>query len=1143
MATTSMLRARGLYTFPSYLSAIPEGALQKAEDVIIDKEGVIEPRRGITQYGTVGSVITDLPKQLLLYKDRILAHYGSSLAYDNGSGTFANFTGTFSETEAGLRLKSVESNSNFYITTSDGIRKIAATSAATLSSAMISAAGPIKALTGTGQCDYTQPIFAGYSKVAYRIVWGTKDVNGNLLEGSPSPAIEITNQSPDSCAFELTFLVPNGITTDYFYRIYRTQIATAASFSALTDLETGDEMRLVMEEGYTSGSEIIVTDVTPDSFRDQSQNLYTNEFSGEGILQANEPPPFAKDIALYKNAVFFADTRLRHKLLFNLLGVGGMQSFGGVQDTIDITSISYSAPDTTITFSAAPGLIVNQRIVILGSGAASLDGIHTVKSAVGNTITVEVDGTGATATNCSVYGSSITIAKGVTINRYYFVGRPEITDVLWPTKAAAVDGGYIIVSAYENKNKYTIWLDKTGTTTAPSGIDTEGTIKIRVDISGAGVITADDVAEAVLAAVEANSFDFILVNTTGTLRITCANSGSADDVVNGAVAPGVTITKIQDGQGENSTLGYVRLSTFISSAQNIDDTARSLVKVITKNASEVVNAYYIFKPNDLPGQMLLESKTLDTTGFTIVANSSDVGALFNPNLTTTASSDNEERGNRIYYSKISQPEAIPIVNYADVGPKDKKIKRIIALRDSLFILKEEGVYRLTGETSSNYFITLFDNSAAILGPDTATVMNNQIYCLTTQGVTTITETGVSVVSRPIENILAQVTSPAFTNYKTIAFGASYESDRSYFLWLPKEDFDTVAVRCLRYNTFTNTWTIWNKKAKCAIVGTEKNKLFIGSGVDNYVDVERKDISRLDYADRQYTYALGADAFKTGYIEVSSTALMDQGDVVRQVQYVTMSQVIRLAKKLFFDPAIPMTVGNNNKLFYSEFELEAGCDLQAELADLITQLNADVGGSFNTTYSNDFATFQTEFNALILDLNSSSLLAVKTYQESNGTIPFEMLISKVRNNTEIEVLSAQNFIQGDYILYKAIVSQVVWAPNTLGDPSLMKHVRESTMMFDNAGLAFASVAYNTDLSSGFEEIPFLMEGDGSWGVFYYSSTTWGGEGTNRPFRTLIPRQKQRCRFIRAKFEHSTAFYKYGILGLSFVFEVNSERAYK
>jgi hypothetical protein len=98
-----MLRVRGLHTFSSYLSAIPEGALLQADNVVIDKDNVIEPRRGFTQYGTIGTIGTDIAKQLLIYKDRSLAHYNSTIAWDNGSGTFTDYVATFSSVQSGLR--------------------------------------------------------------------------------------------------------------------------------------------------------------------------------------------------------------------------------------------------------------------------------------------------------------------------------------------------------------------------------------------------------------------------------------------------------------------------------------------------------------------------------------------------------------------------------------------------------------------------------------------------------------------------------------------------------------------------------------------------------------------------------------------------------------------------------------------------------------------------------------------------------------------------------------------------------------------------------------------------------------------------------------------------------------------------------
>ena len=48
----------------------------------------------------------------------------------------------------------------------------------------------------------------------------------------------------------------------------------------------------------------------------------------------------------------------------------------------------------------------------------------------------------------------------------------------------------------------------------------------------------------------------------------------------------------------------------------------------------------------------------------------------------------------------------------DVGPKDREIKRIIALRDSLFIFKVDGIYRLSGDVAP-FTVAPFDFSTQL----------------------------------------------------------------------------------------------------------------------------------------------------------------------------------------------------------------------------------------------------------------------------------------------------------------------------------------------------------------------------------------------------------------------------------------------
>lgn len=1149
MANTSMLKAKGLHTYNNYYSEIPEGALHVAENVNIDRLSTIESRRGIRQYGEIGTINSDVAKQLLLYKNRVLAHYDSKIAYDNGSGTFSDFVASFMETEAGLRVKYIEQNGNLFVTTSTGVRKISANSAANLSSAKISDAGGIKALGGSAAVNYATPgFFEGYSKVAYKIVWGTKDINNNVILGTPSTAIEATNQSTNSATVDVTFDVPQSVTTDYFYRIYRTAVFTAATFADIQNLVVNDEYNLVYEAAYVSGTSITINDIVPEDFRAGGVPLYTNEQSGEGILQANEPPPFAKDIAIYKNSAFYANTRTKYKQLIDMIGTSGLRRFGAIGDAINIVSIIYSAPNTTITFSADPGIAIGKKIVITNSAAVGLDGVRTVTATGVNSITVVANGTGASAVDASVYASYITITKGLNSDDYFFVGRPKIQSFDFPAYYAGIDQDYFIIYSANNESAYTVYFhDTAGPIVEPSNSETDGTIFIKVDVSSADT-TGALIADKVQSAIESNSFDFSISRLSDILTITNANSGVTSNAIIATINPitGLSSATLQDGDGENLTLGYIRLSTLASPSQRIDDTARSIARVVTANVSGDVNGYYISGPQDAPGKMYFESRALDTTSFSIIASDASTGGAFNPDITTAATAENEEKPNRVYYSKTSQPEAVPLVNYFDVGPQDKKILRILGLRDSLFILKEEGLYRLTGENPTNFSVTLFDNSAIVNAPDTCVIMDNQIFAFTTQGIARISETGVDIISQPVQEIFNLYSSPRYVNYKTASFACSYVEDSAFIIWLPKNPTDTTGTVAYRFSTLTETWTTWTKKgnAKCAIVETNANLLYIGPDDDNLVEIERKDLRRVDFADREYLLNIAPNSIVDTTIQLPSLLNVEVGDVLVQQQYVTASIVERLSKKFALDAGVPNTVGNSNKDFYRNFDIVPGDSVQDKLGEIITQLNTDIGSAYPTLFSTNIVTFQTEFNDMIDDFNLDPLLLHTNYNQATSLIEYEVFITELdRQENSVIVELIQPIQTGPIVHFKAIACTVVYAPFYFGEPALLKHVRDATIMFINASLTKGTIGYNTDLSANFEDIPFGMEGVGNWGTWIYDSISWGGEGTARPFRTLIPRQKQRCRFIRTRFKHKAAFGEFQIIGISYSFEANSERAYK
>lgn len=335
---------------------------------------------------------------------------------------------------------------------------------------------------------------------------------------------------------------------------------------------------------------------------------------------------------------------------------------------------------------------------------------------------------------------------------------------------------------------------------------------------------------------------FLNVKTKQKLSIKLLSAGGTglvnDDTItiNGVVFTGKA--------SETIGSGYFKVSTGGSASQNISDTAQSLVKVINQYTSNTtVYAYYVSGFQDLPGQILLMYRTLGASTFAVTvsrATAWDIG---------TGTSSNDEYQNGIMWSKTSQPEHVPSAHLEFVGSKNYEGRRILALRDSLFILKTDGVWRLTG-SDGKWSIDPLDTSTKIIAPDSAVVVNNQIFCLSDQGIVAISDVGVEVISRPIEDQIAEILSENSTNVKKLSFGVAYETDRKYILHTITNSGDAYCTQAFVYNTFTKAWTNRVKDVKFQFLNLADDKLYICNPSDKHVLQERKTLTFTDYVDEE-----------------------------------------------------------------------------------------------------------------------------------------------------------------------------------------------------------------------------------------------------------------------------------------------------
>lgn len=743
------------------------------------------------------------------------------------------------------------------------------------------------------------------------------------------------------------------------------------------------------------------------------------------------------------------------------------------------------------------------------------------------------------------------------------------------------------------------------------------------------------------------------------------------------------------------------LSDVLSPTQAIDETAKSLIRIINSDACGIVDAFYLSGECDLPGIILFQAKSLSSpefvlgtdkgvstcsciicidknfnpildqshciTDFTICGSSTivdsashgfktnDVVYIFNTltnldgkkvisavpcinkfKIDTIACcvscitgkvfyygqySNNEKKPNRLYFSKESQPEAVPLVNFLDVGTRDEGIDRIIALRDNLFVLKKDGTFILTGTTSSDFIVKLLDNSANIIARDSAAILNNQIFMLTTQGVTRVTDSGVCIISRSIEDKILDVIGPNF-NTESLTFGLGYESDRSYLLWLPTNEVDTVATQVYRYNTFNNSWVRWTVCSTSGIINNRDDKIYLGAGNNNNLLKERKNNNRTDIADLSFDLNLIYQSTQDCLIQLESISCIEVGDSLVQTQYVTVVKFNRLLRKLTLDINLNCT--------YDSCLLTNGACIALELSNLVTKLNNDINQSIVTcniqinpcnyivycchpfldgerlvinssctspvtsptglldccdivyvtqTTNNSFKlsltplgcpivitcggtgchTFTSKFsipvgttfseinidyNTLISELNYSSGTYFTDYTPITDSTDFETLITDINiSSGNIYINNNMNFIIGPVTIYKGIESIIEWAPQHFGEPSITKQIKEGTIIFNGNNFYSAELYYSTDTSKDFEGQLFYGRGSGVFGGFEGGDSNWGGEGTDSPYRTLIPEKKQRCRYITPKFIHKNAREDFSILGISLEPRALSSRGYR
>ena len=1118
---------RGLYGFRNELSG-PEGSLTKADNVIIDEVGVVEPRRGFKEWGDNLTLTADRIKQLLTYKIRILRHVNNSLQFDStGNGAFSTFNGTYNELIAGLRIKYSESNGNLYFTASDGIKKISAKSSSEFSTSAgyIVNAGAVKGLDLEGVLTGTTGFLEAGNQCAYRVVWGYKDINENLILGSPSSRTLVENFSVTS---EVEFS------------------AKSVSSYTVTLQDSGNTVTLP-SHGFALNSVVFFTTINSTAGITINNNYYVISTAPNTFQLAVTQSGSPIDLVTDGNGILYTNPN-KVVLAAHGLSNGDEISFSLITTTLGISeNLSYYVINSTLGNFQIALAIGGNPVILMNDGTATLKAT-TLNPPKDVELTIQVP-------------------QEVT-NKYFLqiYRTPQIIPSSPGSDECGDEMNQVAEIPYDLSNPV-VYID-----TYLELFRDNGTLLYTNQISGQGIIQANDRPPiATDIQLFRNSMFYANTKTLHRLSLNLLSSVGLDTYTfalgNSTIVRKYVFQEYDSNTDPNPSIanatgGIIGADLGGSPAQNIDTTARNLVRIMNKDTPSPVSVYYTSIDTALPGQFTLESKSLsDVTFYTCVSNVA-ISTKFNPELpainpiTTTSIqtsqifSDNEETPNRIYFSKANQPESVPIINYFDVGPKDKAIHRIVSLRDSLFVLKEDGVYIVTGSSAPNFSVRLLDNTAPSLAPDSAAILNNKIYCLSIQGIIAISETGVEIVAIQIQNLIKEATKQGI-DFKNLAFGVGYDSDRSYHLWLPEKVTDTVATQCFRLNTYTEAWVRWTVQATCGIILPIEYKMYLGSGDSNNILQERKNLDRTDYADKEFQVnILDSESIQGMQLILGNVSGVSVGDAIYQDQYITVAIYNQLLRKLDLDAGLTQGLALGGVGYYATLQMLPGDFLKQKLDNLSIFLAADPTiGTFTTTvFSNDFLTMQTEFNAIMTQLNSNATGTIfKNYRLSTDSVYYESIIlaknvftNRVTLSQMIPVLYGS---EDPMTIFKVINSDIIWSPQHFGEPNSLKQIHEATFIFSHNNFHSIAAEFMSDLSPDFEPVVYYGRGNGSWGLFNWGGTNWGGEGSESPFRTLVPMNKQKCRYLTPRLKHANCRNKFRLIGVSATPRVISTRGYR
>lgn len=788
---------RGLFAQPNTFT-LPDGAMEEARNVVINDDNILQKIRGFYDYYSAGASTINATFQ---YQQKLMGVFTNKIGYFSDTGSDPNVTGTLTVASghpvavtSPMISRNVEQSGNLYFTSDTGVLKLDAYNG------IVWQAGTPGGLDCRGSFLPKNGPFPGDSQIAYRVCFGREDANGNLLLGAPSDIVPLTNAVQAQKSWSRTANVVT-ITSPSHNLVTGMQI-TVTSCAGQHPVALGSyTVTVVDSQTFTIAS--------VDSASTDPTNLINWKTSRAPLIQASIPD----DITATSQNYFVQIYRTTES---NSETASPSADFKLVEQiTLDSVSLAnrifvYEDNTDSVLLTNATELYTNPNSRE-GELQANLRPPYCTDLCLFQNYVFYADCIARHVLNIDVIDTS-----GIANNDYLEI------------KVDATTRRYIARSGVGNQSVQ-----------SESIADVGGNLSI--NYTAHGFSNGDRVFISFVYGGSLAKGQYTVSNvTTNSFQI-----GVAYSAVSYLFFEGVT----------NGTYPIFQFDkTSGSVGTQLRRTAQGIIKAINRDSFSLVYGNYVSGIDDTPGKIRISAEDFTGTIY-IAASSTGLQNAFSQVLPANFSSSgqvfskNNIQKNAVFISKVSEPEAVP--NYLLVGSKNKSIKRIFALRDSVILLKEDGIFKITGNNIANFSVTPLDTTVIVLAANSCALLNNKVYFLGTQGICSATDSSVEILSRRIENFIEPILGAANLDVETAA--VAYESDRTYRISTLGYNSAVKNITYI-YNALNDTWTSSDYLFTAGIVGPQ-NKLFLVSS--NKIIKERKYGNRLEFTGQNYACTINS----------------------------------------------------------------------------------------------------------------------------------------------------------------------------------------------------------------------------------------------------------------------------------------------